>query len=201
MLTKYLAVITLSVTVMGSILPQPVMAATHDANSLEQNGGKEAQETGKPIVHYDVTKLPKPVFETRQRIMEAAKSGEIENLRPLLKKNDEETQIRLNEQEGDPISFLTEISGDGEGIEILAILLDLLQSGYVVMNEGNQNELYVWPYFVALPLGSLNKAQMVEAYQIMTVGDFDVMREIGSYTFFRLGIAPDGHWHFFLTGD
>jgi len=189
MLAKYLAVITLSVAVMGSLLPQLVMAATHDADSLAR------------IVHYDVAALPQLVFQTRQRILAAARSGEIENLRPLLKSFAGETQISPNEKQGDPIRFLTEISGDGEGVEILAILLGLLQSGYVIMNEGHQDEMYVWPYFVALPLGDLSKAQMVEAYQIMTAGDFEVMQEIGTYTFFRLGIAPNGHWHFFLSGD
>jgi len=201
MISKYMTVIILSIAAIGGALSLPVMGADHDTDSHARNGSQPIQETGKITVHYNVTQLPGPVFETRQRIMEAAKSGEVENLRPLLKRFDEKTQIRLNEQEGDPITFLTEISGDGEGIEILAILLDLLQSGYVIVNEGSQNELYVWPYFVALPLDELNKAQMVEAYQIMTVGDFDIMREIGSYTFFRLGIAPNGHWHFFLTGD
>jgi len=186
---------------LSSGLPFSALATIEDNALSMPNVNVPLEETRTPTIHYDLQHLPQAVREMRQRIIEAAKSGDIEALRPLITQGDEGTQIRLSEQEGDPIGFLKQLSGDGEGIEILAILLDLLNAGYVVVDEGSPDMLYVWPYFFALPLEGLSKAQMVEAYQIMTAGDFDVMREIGAYTFFRLGISPDGRWRFFLTGD
>lgn len=154
-----------------------------------------------PEIHYDVTILPTPVRTTRERIIEAAKTGDIEKLRPLLGTGDDETQISLIDYNGDPIAFLKELSGDGEGLEILAILIDLLNSGYAHLEQGSEQEIYVWPYFFAIPLDKLSKPQMVEAYQIMTSGDFETMKEVGTYAFFRIGISPDGKWRFFVTGD
>jgi hypothetical protein len=36
---------------------------------------------------------------------------------------------------------------------------------------------------------------------LLTAADYEEMRSYGSYTFFRVGIAPDGRWLFFLAGD
>ncbi|WP_182419296.1 hypothetical protein [Bartonella sp. HY038] len=154
-----------------------------------------------PIVLYDETALPAKVRDMRLNIIKAAKTGEIEALRPLLGTGINETQLRLTDEEGDPIEFLKEISGDGEGLEILSIIIDLLNSGYVHLDQGTEQEIYVWPYLFAYPIDKLTKAQMVETFQIMTAGDFEAMKDIGAYSFFRIGITPDGKWQFFVSGD
>lgn len=154
-----------------------------------------------PVVLYDETALPAKVRDMRLNIIKAAKTGDVEALRPLLGTGNNETQLRLTDEEGDPIEYLKEISGDGEGLEILSILIDLLNSGYVHLDQGTDHEIYVWPYLFAYPLDKLTKAQMVETYQIMTAGDFEAMKDIGAYSFFRIGITPDGKWQFFVNGD
>ncbi|UXM93866.1 hypothetical protein N5853_06900 [Bartonella sp. HY329] len=154
-----------------------------------------------PVVLYDQTALPAIVGDMRLKIINAAKTGEIEALRPLLGTGDNETQLRLTDEGGDPIEFLKEISGDGEGLEILSIIIDLLNSGYVHLDQGTDQEIYVWPYLFAYPIDKLTKAQMVETFQIMTAGDFEAMKDIGAYSFFRIGITPDGKWQFFVSGD
>ena len=83
----------------------------------------------------------------------------------------------------------------------MAIMIDLLNSGYVHLDEEDNEEIYVWPYFVAMPIDNLSKQQLVELFQIMTAGDLEQMKEIGTYSFFRIGITPDGKWRFFVTGD
>lgn len=154
-----------------------------------------------PAVEYDVGKLPAPVKETRERILEAAKSGDIEALRPLIGTGDEMTALSLSGYEGDPIDYLKGISGDDKGQEVLAILVDLLETGYVHLDAGGTNELYVWPYFFAYPIDKLTSPQMVELYQIITAGDYEDMKTFGAYIFYRIGISPDGKWQFFVAGD
>ncbi|RCS23204.1 hypothetical protein DUT91_12880 [Phyllobacterium salinisoli] len=154
-----------------------------------------------PVVEYDIEKLPTAVKQTRQHILEAAKSGNIEALRPLIGTGEDMTALSLSGYEGDPIDYLKGISGDSNGQEVLAILVDLLETGFVHLDAGGANELYVWPYFFAYPIDKLTPPQMVELYQIITAGDYEDMKTFGAYIFYRIGISPDGKWQFFVAGD
>ncbi len=154
-----------------------------------------------PQIMYDTESLPEPVKRMRQLIIEAAKTGDIEALRPLLGTGDSGTQLSLGGVEGDPVAFLRELSGDKEGQEILAILEEVLNAGYVHVDVGTPNELYVWPYFFAIPLDKLDPRQRVELFKIVTAGDYEDMKTYGAYIFYRVGITPDGHWSFFVAGD
>lgn len=153
-----------------------------------------------PIMR-DLSVLPEPVRQTHQKLLDAALEGDIEKLRPLLGAGDASTNLSFGGLEGDPIAFLKETSGDKEGHEILAILAELLEAGFVQMDAGNENETYVWPYFFAWPLDELNPQQRVELFRILTAGDLEDSQSFGGYIFYRVGIRPDGHWSFFLAGD
>nr|WP_250889134.1 alanine and proline-rich secreted protein Apa [Mesorhizobium sp. dw_380] len=154
-----------------------------------------------PEVVYDLGKLPEPVRRMHGLIIEACQSGDIEKLRPLIGKGDSMTQISLADIDGDAIAFLKGLSGDPDGQEILAILEEVLGAGYVHVDAGTPQELYVWPYFFALPLDKLDARQRVELFKIVTAGDFDDMKQFGAYIFYRVGITPAGQWTFFVAGD
>ncbi|TGQ66940.1 hypothetical protein EN829_019005 [Mesorhizobium sp. M00.F.Ca.ET.186.01.1.1] len=154
-----------------------------------------------PEVVYDLGKLPEPVRRMHGLIIEACKSGDIEKLRPLVGKGDGMTQLSLADIDGDAIAFLKGLSGDPDGQEILAILEEVLNAGYVHVDAGTPQELYVWPYFFALPLDKLDARQRVELFKIVTAGDFDDMKQFGAYIFYRVGITPAGQWTFFVAGD
>jgi hypothetical protein len=154
-----------------------------------------------PVVEYDLTKLPAPVLDLHTKLVAAAKAGQIESVRPLLKTGDSPTQLSLAGQDSDPIAFMKSLSGDENGQEILAILLEVLEAGYVHINSGKPEELYVWPYFFALPLEKLTDAQRVELFKLVTSGDYEDMKSFGAYIFYRVGISPDGSWRFFLAGE
>ncbi|WP_414676598.1 hypothetical protein [Mesorhizobium sp.] len=154
-----------------------------------------------PPVQYDLAKLPEPVRRMRDLIIEACKSGDIEKLRPLIGIGDSLTQLSLTDIEGDPIAFLKGLSGDTEGQEILAILQEVLDAGYVQLDPGTPQELYVWPYFFAYPLAKLDAKQRVELFKIVTAGDYEDMKQYGTYIFYRVGITPQGRWTFFVAGD
>ena len=93
------------------------------------------------------------------------------------------------------------LSGDSDGQEILAILEEVLDSGFVHLDAGTPQELYVWPYFFAMPLDRLDAKQRVELFKIVTAGDYDDMKQFGAYIFYRVGITPQGKWAFFVAGD
>ena len=162
---------------------------------------KSAEVETYPPIMRDLSKLPFPVRRMRELILEVAVSGEIENLRQLIGYGDDVTMLSLGGIEEDPLGFLKSLSGDKEGHEILAILVEVLESGYVVMDKGTEQELYVWPYFFAWPLDKLTPVQKVELYQLVTYGDYEEMESFGAYIFYRLGITPKGRWRFFVAGD
>jgi hypothetical protein len=154
-----------------------------------------------PAVEYDLSKLPAPVRELHDKLVAAAKAGQIEAVRPMLKSGEDPTQLSLAGTDNDPITFLKSLSGDEGGQEILAILLEVLEAGYVHLDAGKPEELYVWPYFFAVPLDKLTDMQRVELFKLVTSGDYEDMKSFGSYIFYRVGISPDGKWQFFLAGE
>jgi hypothetical protein len=154
-----------------------------------------------PEIVYNLDRLPEPVRRMHDLLVEASKTGDVEKLRPLLDTGEEGTQLSLGGTDGDPIALLRGESGDKEGIEILAILEEVLSAGYVHMDPGTPNEMYVWPYFFAVPLEKLTAGQKVELFKIITAGDYEEMKSYGSYIFYRVGITPEGRWSFFVAGD
>ena len=149
---------------------------------------------------YDLSLLPKPVARMREQIIAAAQTGELERLRPVVEVNELPPLVSFG-GETDPIAYWREAGGDPDGREIMAIMIEILDSGFVHLDEGTPQEMYVWPYFYALRLDSLTPSQEVELYKLITPHDRQGMEEFGAYNFFRLGIGPDGTWHFFVAGD
>lgn len=152
-------------------------------------------------VIYDIEKAPEPVRRMRELIIEAAKTGDISKLRPLMNPGADQTIVPLQDPEQDPVDGLKALSGDSEGVEVLAILLDILSTGFVQMDKGTPEETYVWPYFAGKSLGLLTPQEKVELLRIVTAGDVAEMQEYGNYNFFRIGITPDGRWKFLSVGD
>ncbi|WP_436163517.1 hypothetical protein [Mesorhizobium sp. LjRoot246] len=183
---------------------QPAAPAEAEPDSPADGGVTRPRvdpDTPAPEVVYDLGKLPEPVRRMHDLIVETCKGGDIEKLRPLIGTGDSMTQISLTDIDGDAIAFLKGLSGDPDGQEILAILEEVLNAGYVHLDAGKPEELYVWPYFFALPLDKLDAKQRVELFKIVTAGDFDDMKQFGAYIFYRVGITPAGQWSFFVAGD
>lgn len=173
-----------------------------------QNGGQTdparsqtGVEDGEVKILYDLEALPQPVKRMRELIIEAATTGDLEALRPLLGTGPDITQLSFGGIDGDPIDYIRSISGDSEGQEMLAILIEVFEAGYVHLDEGKDTELFVWPYFFAMNLESLTAPQKVELFKLVTAGDYDDMLSFGAYIFFRAGITPEGRWLFFVAGD
>lgn len=188
---------------LGRFVSAILLAAAFAGGAVAQDdAGTPAADADAPLpeILRSVAELPAPVQEKREKLIAAAKSGDIENLRALMQGEETPPSVAFGDP-GDPIEYLKELSADAEGREILAILLEVLESGFVHLEEGGEDELYVWPYFAVFPLEALTPEQLVELFTLVTAADYQDMQAYGSYTFFRVGIAPDGRWRFFLAGD
>ncbi|MEL7429266.1 MAG: hypothetical protein AAFN43_04620, partial [Pseudomonadota bacterium] len=134
-----------------------------------------------PEIQRDLSVLPFPTRRMHELILEATKTGDIERLRPLIGTGESATQLSLGGLDEDPVEFLKGQSGDEQGHEILAILEEVLEAGFVHLDKGTENEIFVWPYFFAYPLDRLDPSQRVELFRIVTYGDYADMRDFGGY--------------------
>jgi hypothetical protein len=165
----------------------------------EKRVGEKAELRNKPVeILRDVKILPAEVERVRQAILEAAATGNIDALRVPVEMN-EIPPIVSAEKISDPIAYWRTASGDGEGREILATLIQLFRSGFVRHEEGTNEELYVWPYFADMPLDQLTPAQEVELMTIVPPERVKAMKLSGRYDHYRIGITHDGRWHYFTN--
>jgi hypothetical protein len=190
----------------GSLFPrlsEPAAAKSGVKSGDKSRTAKEQASSPAPApqVHYGTDGLPPPVEEMREAILSAVRSGRIEDLRHAWELN--ELKPDLGVASSDPIAHWKQISGDGEGREILAALAQILDAGYVVLPLGadlENNRLYVWPYFAEVPLDRLTPAQQVELLRLVSPAALRQMRSAGTYTHWRIVIGADGTWHAFRKG-
>jgi hypothetical protein len=160
--------------------------------------GRFTPSSTPPAIITDLSRLPAAVARTRDRILAAARSGDLQQLATLM--NESKPLFSFTDDK-DPIAFWKANYPDSDGVEALSILITILETGFVRVDEGTAQEMYVWPYFVRMPLKTLTAPQKVELFRIITGADYKDMIAFGAYAFYRLGIGPDGTWHFFVAGD
>jgi hypothetical protein len=153
-----------------------------------------------PEIIANPARLPPAVARTRDRILAAARSGELMRLFAVMQEAPTLPVFSFADDR-DPIAFWRTNYPDSEGVEALSILLNILEAPFVHVDVGTPQEIYVWPYFARIPLKTLTPAQKAELFRIVTGADYKDMVEFGVYSFYRLGIAPDGTWQFFVAGD
>lgn len=151
-----------------------------------------------PAIERDVSKLPVPVRRLREQIIAAAETGDPEAFRAIFDANGP-VEFGTDAEDADPVAQLRALSGDPEGREILAVLIEVLEAGYVHVDAGTDEELYLWPYFARYPVDALTPPQLVELFKLVLAGDYEDMKAYGFYTWFRVGISPDGTWQMFST--
>ncbi len=151
-------------------------------------------------IRYGTEDLPEPVRRMWEAIHEAATAGKIDDMLPVLESN-ELPPLISREPVKSAIDHWKTISGDGEGREILAAMIDALESGYIRVKQPSGPPVYVWPYFAEVSIKSLTAPQQVELYRLITPDQAKEMRKKGRYTHYRIGIGSDGTWHYFLRED
>jgi hypothetical protein len=184
-----------------------LLALVMSAGALAQIAGQDkpaghvlpvAPTAAVPEISTDLSRLPAPVARARERILAAARSGDLQQLAALV---NEAMPVFSFTDEKDPIAFWKANYPDSDGVEVLSTLTTILELGFVHVDQGTPQEMYVWPYFVRMSLTALTPAQKVELFRIVTGADYKDMLAFGVYSFYRVGIGPDGAWRFFVAGD
>jgi hypothetical protein len=153
-----------------------------------------------PEIITDVARLPPPVARMRARILAAARTGRLEELVAVMRANETMPIFSLGD-DADPTMFWRSSFPESGGVEVLATLIEIIEAGFVHVEEGTPQEMYLWPYFARVPIKSLSPEQKVQLLRLVTGSDYKDMLASGSYTFYRLGIGSDGAWRFFVAGD
>jgi hypothetical protein len=179
----------------GTAKPKDAAAAPA-AMPAKPTAPPSPQSGGAHEVLYDFDALPDPIKNTLQGIVEAAQSGDIDEMLPVLQENELPPMLAATAV-SDPIAFWKKASVDGEGRDILAAMLNVFSSGFVRTGTG-KDAMYVWPYFAEMDLSKLTPAQEVELFRIVPPAQALEMKKTGKYTYYRAGIGGDGVWHYFL---
>jgi hypothetical protein len=148
----------------------------------------------------DLVPLPPAVLRTRDRILAAAHTGDLQTLLTLMRAGGS-MPIFSHTQKQDPAAYWKETYPDSEGVEILSILISVLETPPVRVEAGTPQETYLWPYFARLSVKSLTPAQKVDLLRVVTGSDYKEMLERGRYVFYQVGISPDGTWRYFLASE
>ncbi len=175
-------------------------------STLAQDSAKEpvtnVEEMGPfPEVYYNDEVLPAEVLATRNALLAAARTGDIEKLKPIIDKNPVRMVVSFEADIADPIEYWKEISTDGTGRSILAEIVKVFSAGFVHMDAGTAADLYIWPYHFMYPLSKLTPEQEIELYLLVPAEYRKDMEEAGGYIGFRAGISPNGTLHFFVSGE
>jgi hypothetical protein len=181
-----------------SSAPLPTEPAPKSDAAAEKGKGHIAPPSTVAEIITDLSRLPAPVARTRERLLAAARSGDLQQLAGLMT---DTLPVFSFTEDKDPIAFWKANYPDSDGVEVLSILTLILESGFVRVDDGTSQEMYVWPYFVRMSLGALTPRQKVELFRLVTGADYKDMMKLGVYVFYRLGISPDGTWQFFVSGD
>lgn len=154
-----------------------------------------------PVISDDLSALPEPVRAIRLSLMAAARSGDIEKLRPIFETQAEPPVVSFGAP-GDPIRFLKQASGDGDGARILAILLDLLEAPYAFFPEDGEKVHYIWPYLSALTtFADMTPEQQVDAWRILPADQVQELKLMDAWYYWRVVISETGDVTAFVAGD
>ena len=184
--------------VIGLVHSLPLLATPLEAE--KEVNRKTNQLAEPPEILRDFKILPPQVARMQQAILVAALSGEIDAMRVPIEMN-EIPPIIAQHKVSNPITHWKNVSADGKGREILAILIQLFRTGFLQKAQGTDDTLYIWPYFVETPMDKLTPSQEVELLTLVTPRRLEAMKASGTYDYYRLSIAHDGTWHEFVGND
>lgn len=194
-----LSVIVYCTGLAAGVLAEPTMRiAASQKTELSQAGGK----IGPELVRVPLGELPIAVQEMRDAILAAVVRGDFDELRTAIEWNELRPDFGLDKTI-DPIAHW-KANMAGDGIEILAILGEILQGAPAKLPIGpdlENNAVYVWPYMSEKPPAQLTPGEKVELYRIAGAEKASDIIKSGKWTWYRLAIGADGTWHTFAQHD
>jgi hypothetical protein len=137
--------------------------------------------------------LPGPVAEAHARLLDAAESGDYEELRPLVPSTGFEYTFG-GPVEGGPIAYWQEL--ERSTVERPLENLEAVLNMPYVLSRG----IYVWPF--AYDVADVGDLSAHERELLAPLGPLDTLFVEGTgYLGWRAGIDPQGNWVFFVAGD
>ncbi len=139
------------------------------------------------------TDLPAPVLETWQQIVDAAAACDLDALEVIGK------NAHLSYGAVGGIANLRRWEEEGDGK--LGTLLKLLGLSHAAVTQGEPGS-YAWPAAYTRPTwDAVPQAERDELRAIHTPQEIAGFADFGGYAGWRLGIAADGTWSYFIAGD
>ena len=154
---------------------------------------------GPPPPLRDETKLPAQARNMLSRIREAARSGEAAQLRIAIERN-ELPPVFERGARGHGVDILKRRSCDGEGREMLRILIAVLDQGFMTTGATAAPQQFIWPYFARTAFSALDPAARSASWSLVRLADIGLSVRDQQPLWHRLGIGADGTWHFFTSG-
>jgi hypothetical protein len=137
--------------------------------------------------------LPPAVDRTRRRILAAARAHDWQALRRIIGGK----PIRYtfgSEVPGGPIAFWQRAERQGgRPIETLAAIMALPYT----LSHG----IYFWPFAYTTPPDQLTSYEIGLLAPFASRADVAKWKAFGGYFGYRAGIAPDGTWQLYVSGD
>lgn len=150
----------------------------------------------------DVAALPVRVREMRALLLDAASSGDIEDLRPVIERNETlpifASGPRRPRTFAEAVEFLRKKAFDGTGRETLALIAAILEQPYARMTRG-PTVTYEWPAFSPQALSDANDEERAQIWRCVRFAAFASAGDAPPPVE-RIGVGADGTWHYFWSG-
>lgn len=147
----------------------------------------------------DLAALPERVRAMRELILEAVDSGDIEDLRRAIERNETlpifATGATRPRTFADVVEFLKAQSFDRQGRETLAIIAAIFNQAYVKITRGPV-VTYEWPAFDARSPAEANDEERRRMWRCMRFANLASSPD-KTPPIERIGIGADGTWHYF----
>ena len=153
-----------------------------------------------PEISADLSLLPQPVRATRDALIAAARTGDIEALRPIIAAQKHPPTVSYGGPD-DAVAYLKDTSEDDEGRQILGLLIDLLDQPFAYFPKSEGETYYIWPYLSQLDPTTLTPEQEVDAYRLLTAEQLQELRDLEAWYYWRVYISESGEWSAFVAGD
>lgn len=161
------------------------VTTTETLTETETETVLETETVQQPVV----VGLPGPAAATHAALLQAARAGDYEALRPLVPEDEFSYTFGTPDPEG-PIAYWQRVEEE-TGESPIAILEQILELPYTLSGG-----TYVWPFAYD------KQEDQLTDYERELLGDLadSFLPETG-YLGWRAGITPNGRWQFFIAGD
>lgn len=148
----------------------------------------------------NLDRLPEQVRATRAAMLAAAKAGDLDGLQAIIDESGKPTHLGFGGAKT-AAEFAISNSGTGDGLDTLAELVDILETPYEAVDDGEGGKFYIWPYLAGADLANLSDADKVVAYQLIDPASLPDFIDYGGWLAMRTIIDEDGSWQAWVLGD